>query len=221
MNTKKKMFLILSIIIIILIGIGFVFIKINNSEFNDKTEKTKSSKETKKSFEEGEEITSNELKEYFQEIYDKHILLCIGLVDDYESSEYPYISDVSIESNNELIIAYITGETDNNIGIMESYDMDGSEITHISLTVVGWNEEKEFNIITSLSSDKAIIGENLDLNISDGIRGALTDDSSELKVVKNKYGDPAWIVQKTYNNLDDGTKTMNIYLSKNNIDDFK
>ena len=64
------------------------------------------------------------------------------------------------------------------------------------MNLTGLNNEEERSLIIALAASSVLIGEDLDTNITDGLYGALTEETDENLVVFNKYHEPVWVVQK-------------------------
>ena len=120
-------------------------------------------------------------------------------------------------SDNEIMIMYFTENKERYISYQDVYSIDTGELKSVQISLYGVNNETEFKTGVAIASSSVVIGGDIDMNISNGINGALMDQSEESKVVKNKYGDPAWIIQKTHS--DDGqSKSTTIYLTKSGLE---
>ena len=159
---------------------------------------------------EGDELSIDELKEEFEQVYDNYTLLAIGLFNDFEESEYPYISTVEFDSNDQIEIYYFLNE---HINCSSTFMVDGGELESLFIYMRDVTNETEFKVASALSMSTVVIGDDIDMHISDGIIGALNDDSEEVKVIFNKYRDPVWNISKKHFATDEYESDI-IHLSK-------
>ena len=91
--------------------------------------------------------------------------------------------------------------------------VDGGELESLFIYMRDVTNETEFKVASALSMSTVVIGDDIDMHISDGIIGALNDDSEEVKVIFNKYRDPVWNISKKHFATDEYESDI-IHLSK-------
>ena len=208
---KKRIF----IGILIIIGLFLI------TGCGNKVKEVDKEKQSQKiEYKSGDTLTAEELKKDFEKIYTNHTNLSLGIVSEFNDAEYPYITAATLMSDDEMMIIYFTGNGEKNISYQSVYTIATGELKSVQISLDGVNNETEFKTGVALASSSVVIGEDIDMSISNGINGALMDQSEEAKVVKNKYGDPVWIIQKTHS-LNGQVKSTRINLTKSGLEHLK
>lgn len=205
MKNKKIIVFILLAIILIVLGIIFV------PKFFTKDQPATASS-TPKTFNTGDLISVEDLETLFKDIYDKHALLGISLLSSDKNAEYPYITNAMYFEDR--IEIYFSTDT---VSISAKYNKSTSDIKSVYVILTNPSNEEVSNMITSLSTSECFIKNaygNIDMSISNGIRGSLNDSTESYKDVLNKYKDVVLTTKKT-TSLDDGIKTVSFYILKN------
>lgn len=216
-DKKNIIILVLSIIMFFLV-IVLIMILINNKKSINLKNLTEKKLATNKVFNAGDELTTDELKTYFEKIFDTHSLVGITLLTNFGEDNYPYITSANISKDNEEIIVYYYPTLQNSkFNFSATYNKTNSELVTLMLYAKNINNESQSKIITSLASSNLIIRDTLDMTISNGIYASLKDNSKDFKSVYNKYGDIEWIVKKDIITSDDGDNIIAFYLTKKGI----
>lgn len=215
LKDKKNIIILVLSIIMILLVIVVIMILINNKKSKNLTEKKLS---PNKVFNAGDELTTDELKNYFEKIFDTHSLMGITLLTNFGEDNYPYITSANISKDNEEITIYYYPTLQNSkFNFSATYNKTNGKLVTLMLYAKNINNESQSKIITSLASSNLIIRDTLDMTISNGIYASLKDNSKDFKSVYNKYGDIEWIVKKDIITSDDDDNIIAFYLTKKGI----
>lgn len=216
-DKKNIIILVLSIIIIILVIIGVIFILNSKNISNIEIPETENIIPNK-IFNAGDEITVDELKTYFEDIYEKHKSIGTSLLVGFNNNQFasPYMNSIKIsDDNTEILIHYIPKNSDYTIRFSASFGKKNSDLNLLTIDCNNLNNEDEKKVIASIALViKIIYKDGSDTSISSNIYDALSDNTSGMKRVYNQYNDIAYTVDKTKIVLEDGSTSTSFFISK-------
>ena len=199
---KNKKIIVFILLAIILIVLGIIFIP----KFFTKDQPSS----TTKTFNVKDEISIDDLKNYFKDIYYDYDVFCAGLIPNYESSEAPITRAYVYDENN--INIHFSSDT---IIIDMCYNRYTNKLHHLNISLINSTNERTYKSISSISYSSTLASDKidgLDLSICNGIMDALKDDSTGLKYIYNKYKDKVWAAEKTMFTLDNGDQIISLYI---------
>lgn len=118
-----------------------------------KLEYTKIPTLEEKNFKNGDDISTDDLKDYFEDIYDNHTLFNLSLLTKYsDNNSYPYIKSISYKDDKIHIYNNVVKENVS-IDILEIYSVDNSELEQYIAKIYYDTEDelKEFKSSFSLA----------------------------------------------------------------------
>ena len=106
-----------------------------------------------KNFKNGDDISNDDLKDYFEDIYDNHTLFNLSLLTKYsDNNSYPYIKSISYKDDKIHIYNNVV-KKNVSIDILEIYSVDNSELEQYIAKIYYDTEDelKEFKSSFSLA----------------------------------------------------------------------
>lgn len=212
-DKKNITIFLLLIIIIILVIVGVIIFITKNKNLNNSEEiLVKTMSINNKIFNIGDEITKDELRSYYKNIYDNYTLLGTALTADFNNFDYPYINTAHVYSDNIIEVFGISNTKNPQLSLCAQYKIDSDELITLNVNIFNGNNELISKMTQHIGAFSTIIDN--DKVSTYNIYNALLDNSEEQKIIYNTFKKVSWIIQKDSDILDDNTKVTHIYLTR-------